>query len=176
MRSEQEDRTFWRMLRVSMLVLFLEAALALVLGVVFGETREPEPGEEGISAWSFVFFPFFTVFALLATAAVSAAVVAPSVLLGEAAGRRAGGRAGGQVGGRPLGWQLLLTGVACVLLWPFAGWRGWLVAWACLGVATAVARHARRGYFVRVLVWGTLVILAVFGLGGIGLWAGVIDS
>ncbi|MCX2180954.1 hypothetical protein KV205_10480 [Streptomyces sp. SKN60] len=167
-----EDRTFWRMLRVSMLVLFLEAALALILGVVFGESREPEPGEEPISALTLVFLPFFAVFALLATAAVSAAVVAPSVLLGEAAARRIGGR----FGGRALGWQLLLAGAACVLVWPLAGWRGWLVAWACLGVAGAVARHARRGLFVRVLGWGTLTLLAVFGLGGLGLWAGVVGS
>ncbi|MGW4161480.1 hypothetical protein [Streptomyces sp. NPDC004788] len=163
-----EGRTFWRMLRVSVLVLFLEAALALVLGTVFGETREPEPGEEAVSALTLVLFPVFFVFALLAAATVSAAVVAPSVVLGETAGRR--------IGGPPLGWQLLLTGIGSVLLLPLFGWRCWLVAWAYLGVAAVVARYARKGFFVRVLVWGTFVVLAVFGLGGIGLWTGVVGS
>lgn len=155
-----DGRTFWRMLRVSVLVLFLEAALALVLGMVFGETREPEPGEEAVSALTVVLFPVFLVLALLAAATVSAAVVAPSVVLGEAAGRR--------VGGPPLAWQLLLTGVGSLLLLPLAGWRCWLVVWACLGVAAVVARHAREGCFVKVLVWGTLAVLAVGGLGVIG--------
>ncbi|MFJ9827149.1 hypothetical protein ACIRSU_22725 [Streptomyces sp. NPDC101160] len=148
------------MLRVSVLVLFLEAALALVLGAVFGETREPEPGEEAVSALTLVVLPVFLAFALLAAATVSAAVVAPSVVLGEAAGRR--------IGGPPFAWQVLLTGVGSVLILPLVGWRWWLVAWACLGVAAFVARYARRGWFVRVLVWGTVAVLAAGGLGVIG--------
>ncbi|MFF5975608.1 hypothetical protein ACFY7C_29275 [Streptomyces sp. NPDC012769] len=163
-----EGRTFRRMLMVSMLVLFLEAALALVLGLVFGESREPEPGEESVSAWTLVFMPFLVMFALIATTVASAAVVVPSVLLGEVAGRRAGGPV--------LGWQLLLAGVGGALLWPIGGWRAWLAAWVCLGVAALVARYARQGYFVMVLVWGTLAVLAVFGLCGLGLWTGVIGD
>ncbi|GAA3392435.1 hypothetical protein [Streptomyces roseoviridis] len=163
-----EGRTFRRMVTVSMLVLFLEAAFALVLGLVFGETREPEPGEEAVSAWTLLFMPFFAVFVLVAAALASAALVAPAVLLAEGAGRR--------VGGPALGWQVLLTGAAGAILWPFGGWRGWLVAWVCLAAAAVVARRARRGSFVTVLLWGTLVVLTAFGLGGVGLWAGVIEG
>ncbi|MFI8961570.1 hypothetical protein ACIGO8_05595 [Streptomyces sp. NPDC053493] len=165
--AASEERSFGRMIVVSMLVLFLEAALALVLATVFGDTRAPEPGEERVNAYGVVLLPFAVLLAPLPVAAVSAALVVPSVLLGEHLAARLGG---------PLaGWQLLLPAVAGALSWPLAGWRGWLVAAACLAVAALIARHARRGFFVSVLVRGTVVVLAVFALGGVGVYAGVID-
>ncbi|MEU2077341.1 hypothetical protein [Streptomyces sp. NPDC013489] len=167
--SERGDgRTDGRMLWVSVLVLFLEAALALVLGVVFGETGQPEPGEERVSAMTLFALPFLAPFAVLAAAAVSAVLVLPVVLLGEDLTR--------WLGGRPTGWQLLLATAAGALLWPLAGGPGWLVATVCLAVAALVTRHARRGYFVALLLWGTVVVLTVFLLGSVGLYTGVIEA
>ncbi|MFB8400081.1 hypothetical protein [Streptomyces sp. NPDC055912] len=167
MSERGEGRTHGRMLWVSVLVLFLEAALALVLGVVFGETRQPEPGEERVSAVTLFALPFLAPFALLPAAAVSAVLVLPVVLLGEDLTR--------WLGGRPTGWQLLLATAAGALLWPLAGGPGWLVATVCLAVAALVTRHARRGYFVALLVWGTVVVLTVFLLGSLVPHTGVIE-
>ncbi|MCX4982680.1 hypothetical protein [Streptomyces sp. NBC_00572] len=163
-----EGRTYGRMLWASVLALALEAALALILLVVFGDAGQPEPGEERLSALTLLALPLLTVVWLLPAFAVSAALVLPTVLLGEALTRRAGGR--------PTGWQLLLSTAAGTLLWPLAGGPGWLVATVCLAVAVLVTRHARRGYFVALLVWGTVTVLTVFLLCTVGLYTGVIDA
>ncbi|MFD9241052.1 hypothetical protein ACFV0D_03780 [Streptomyces sp. NPDC059556] len=162
-----DGRTYSRMLWASVLALALEAALATILLVVFGDAGQPEPGEERLSALTLLALPLLSVVWLIPAFAVSAALVLPIVLLGEALTRRAGGR--------PPGWQLLLATAAGALLWPLAGGPGWLVATVCLGVAALVARHARRGYFVALLVWGTVAVLTVFLLGVLGLHTGVIE-
>ncbi|MFB8081925.1 hypothetical protein [Streptomyces sp. NPDC056013] len=163
-----DGRTYGRMLLASVLALSLEAALATILLVVFGDTGQPEPGEERLSALTLLALPFLAVVWLIPAFAVSAALVLPVVLLGEALTRRAGGR--------PTGWQLLLATAAGALLWPLAGGPGWLVATVCLAVAALVTRHARRGYFVALLLWGTLAVLTVFLLGSLGLYTGVIEA
>ncbi|MET7758535.1 hypothetical protein ABZT27_28085 [Streptomyces sp. NPDC005389] len=163
-----EGRTYLRMLWASVLALALEGALATILLVVFGDAGQPEPGEERLSALTLLALPFLAVFFLLPAFAVSAALVLPVVLLGEGLTRRAGGR--------PTGWQLLLSTAAGALLWPFAGGPGWLVATVCLAVAALVTRHARRGYFVALLVWGTVAVLTVFLLGTLGLYTGAIET
>ncbi|WP_338494523.1 hypothetical protein [Streptomyces sp. SJL17-4] len=163
-----EGRTYGRMLWASVLALALEGAIALILLVLFGDAGQPEPGEERLSALTLLALPFLAVVGLLPAFAVSVALVLPIVLLGEALTRR--------WGGRPTGWQLLLSTAAGALLWPLAGGPGWLVAAVCLAVAVLVTRHARRGYFVALLVWGTAAVLTVFLLGGAGLHAGVIDA
>ncbi|MFJ5141729.1 hypothetical protein [Streptomyces sp. NPDC088707] len=163
-----EGRTYLRMLWASVLALALEGALATILLVVFGDAGQPEPGEERLSALTLLALPFLAVFFLLPAFAVSAALVLPVVLLGEALTRRAGGR--------PTGWQLLLSTAAGALLWPLAGGPGWLVATVCLAVAALVTRHARRGYFVALLVWGTVAVLTVFLLGTLGLYTGAIET
>ncbi|WP_406061045.1 hypothetical protein OG462_25485 [Streptomyces sp. NBC_01077] len=168
MSKRDEGRTYSRMLWASVLALVLEGALALILLVVFGDAGQPEPGEERLSALTLLALPLLAVVGLVPAFAVSAALVLPIVLLGEALTRR--------VGGRPTGWQLLLSTAAGALLWPLAGGPGWLVATVCLAVAVLVTRHARRGYFVDLLVWGTVAVLTVFLLGGVGLHAGVIDA
>ncbi len=147
------------MLRVSTLVLLLEAALALVLGMVFGEAGQPEPGEERVSALTLLALPLVSLLALLAAAGVSAAIVLPTVLLGEDLARRTGSRA--------LWWQLLLSTAAGALLLPLAGWEGWLVGAVCVAVAALLTRPARKGYFVGLLLWGTVAVLTVSMLGGI---------
>lgn len=162
-----EGRTYGRMLWASVLALALEGAITLILLVVFGDAGQPEPGEERLSALTLLALPFLAVFWLLPALAVSAGLVLPVVLLGEALARR--------LGGRPTGWHLLLSTAAGALLWPLAGGPGWLVATVCLAAAVLVTRHARRGYFVALLVWGTVVVLTVFLLGSLGLYAGAIE-
>lgn len=168
MSKRDEGRTYSRMLWASVLALALEGAVALILLVVFGDAGQPEPGEERLSALTLLALPFLAVFWLLPAFAVSAVLVLPIVLLGEALTRR--------LGGRPTGWQLLLSTAAGALLWPLAGGPGWLVATVCLAAAALVTRHARRGYFVALLVWGTVAVLTVFLLGSLGLHTGVIEA
>ncbi|MFJ2935962.1 hypothetical protein ACIO8G_24800 [Streptomyces sp. NPDC087219] len=167
--NERDDgRTYSRMLWASVLALALEGAVALILLVVFGDAGQPEPGEERLSALTLLALPLLSVVWLVPAFAVSAALVLPIVLLGEALTRR--------LGGRPTGWQLLLSTAAGALLWPLAGGPGWLVATVCLAAAVLVTRHARRGYFVALLVWGTVTVLTVFLLGTVGLHTGVIEA
>ncbi|WP_329281705.1 hypothetical protein [Streptomyces sp. NBC_00691] len=160
-----EGRTYGRMLWVSVLALLLEGAIALILLVVFGDAGQPEPGEERLSALTLLALPLLAVVGLIPTFAVSAVLVLPVVLLGEGLTRR--------LGGRPTGWQLLLSTAAGALSWPLAGGPGWLVATVCLAAAVLVTRHARRGSFVALLVWGTVAVLTVFLLGGAVVYAGV---
>ncbi|MER7537080.1 hypothetical protein ABTX77_20205 [Streptomyces sp. NPDC097704] len=168
MSGPEGGRGFARMLRVSILALFLEAALALVLGVVFGDAGRPEPGEERVSALTLLVLPFVPLLALLPAAAVSALIVVPTVRLGETLAHRAGGH--------PVGWQLLLSTAWGALLLPAAGWWGWSVGSVCVTVAALLTRPARKGYFVRLLLWGTVAVLSVLLLGGAGAYAGVIES
>ncbi|MFI0923266.1 hypothetical protein ACH4TP_04865 [Streptomyces sp. NPDC021012] len=176
MSGPDNGRSLARMLRVSMLALFLEAAFAAVLVVMSGsvlgsaldEAWRPEPGTEGLSGWSLMMLPLLPPLLLLLTAAVSASLVLPAVLLGEDLARR--------LGGRPLAWQLLLSAAAGALLLPLAGWPGWLAGAACLALAALLTRPARRGYFVSLLLWGTVAVLTAFLLGGAGVYTGVIGA
>ncbi|MGW2301173.1 hypothetical protein [Streptomyces sp. NPDC001809] len=163
-----EGRTYLRMLRVSALALLLEGALALVLLVLFGDAGQAEPGEERVSALTLLALPFLAVLVPLCAAVLSAALVLPVVHLGEALARRTGGRA--------TGWQLLLATAVGALLWPGAGGPGWLAGTVGTAAAALVARGARRGSFVRLLVWGTAAVLGVLVLGGAGVYAGVIGA
>lgn len=157
-------RTNARMLRVSTLALLLEAGAALAVLMTVGLSTEPEPGDDvGGSALLLLLLPFIAVFGVLAAFAVSAVLVLPVVLLGEDLGRK--------FGGGPVWWQLSLAGLAGALLAPLAGVRGWVVGWTVLAVAALLTRRARQGYFVSLLLWGTLAVVSVFMVGGIVLYA-----
>ncbi|MER5204958.1 hypothetical protein [Streptomyces sp. NPDC002825] len=169
MSGPDEGRSFARMLRVSALVLLLEAAAALVTGTVLGSTREPGPDEEYLSALTFLALPFLGVLLLVAAVVVSLVFVLPTVWLGEGLERR--------LGGRPAWWQALLAGVAAALLVAYEGiWPWWPAVWAAMTAAALITRHARRGHFVTVLLWGTLAVLTVFMLGGAGVYAGAVGG
>ncbi|WP_159043127.1 MULTISPECIES: hypothetical protein [unclassified Streptomyces] len=163
MSGPDTGRTHARMLRVSTLALLLEGGVAMAVGTVTGRDGEPEPWEYGGGGLFLATLPCVTVFWFLAAVVVSAALVLPVVLLGEDLGRR--------LGGRPLWWHLALAALAGALAAPYAGVRGWLVAWAALSVAALLTRPARQGWFVALLVWGALAVVAVFMTGGIFLYA-----
>ncbi|MFJ3780392.1 hypothetical protein [Streptomyces sp. NPDC090093] len=163
MSGPDTGRTHARMLRVSTPALLLEGGLALAVGVVTGRDGEPEAREYAGGGLFLAALPRAVVFWFLAAVVASAALVLPVVLLGEDLGRR--------LGGRPLWWHLALAALAGALLAPFAGVRGWLVAWAALAGAALFTRPARQGHFVSLLVWGALAVVAVFMAGGILLYA-----
>ncbi|MFJ8658245.1 hypothetical protein [Streptomyces sp. NPDC093795] len=157
-------RTHARMLRVSTLALTLEAGAALAVLMVVGLTTEPAPGDETAGGGLILLaLPFVATFGILAAFAVSAVLVLPVVLLGEDLGRK--------FGGRPVWWQLSLAALAGALLAPLVGVWGWLAGWAVLAVAALLTRQARQGYFVSLLLWGTLAVVSVFTVGGIVLYA-----
>ncbi|BAU85229.1 hypothetical protein SLA_4341 [Streptomyces laurentii] len=184
MKTETKAMTgpgFRRMLLVAMLVLFLEAVLAIVLIALFGDVREtgPAPGsgaeaEVDTGGGGFgivlglVLMPVLLGLIAAPLAAGAAALVVPAVLFGD--------RLAGRVGGPAVGWQLLYTAAGAGLvngvfeIWPFRGWWGWLAAWAGLFVAALVTWRTRPGrrYPVLVFLWGLAVIVAVLAGGLIG--------
>ncbi|MFD0148382.1 hypothetical protein ACWGQ4_05420 [Streptomyces sp. NPDC055721] len=164
MSGPDMGRTHARMLRVSTLALLLEAGVGLAVLMTVGLSMEPEPGEDtGGGALVLLALPFVAVFGVLAAFAVSAVLVLPVILLGEDLGRR--------FGAAPIWWQLSLAGLAGALLAPLAGVRGWIVGWTVLAVAALLTRRARQGYFVSLLLWGTLAVVSVWMVGGIFLYA-----
>ncbi|MEU2504129.1 hypothetical protein ABZ621_05375 [Streptomyces sp. NPDC007863] len=164
MSGRAEGRTVARMLRVSTLALCLEAGVALAALMTVGLGREPAQGGEDGAGGGLVLMalPFLAVFGVLAAFAVSAVLVVPVVLLGEDLGRKAGGG--------PLRWQLALAALGGALLAPLGGGWGWLAGGTALAVAALLTRHARRGYFVGLLLWGTLAVVSAFLAGGIVLY------
>ncbi|MFI1654066.1 hypothetical protein ACH4ZU_03875 [Streptomyces sp. NPDC020472] len=159
MSGPEDGRGFARMLRVSTLALCLEAGVALAVLMTIGLSTEPDPGEDtGGGAMFVVALPFLAVVGVLVAFAVSAVLVLPVVLLGEDLGRR--------VGGRPVWWQLSLAALAGGLLAPLSGGWGWLAGGTALSVAALLARRARRGHFVGLLLWGTGAVLTAFLAGG----------
>ena len=163
MSGPDMGRTNARMLRVSTLALCLEAGVALAVLMTVGLTTEPDPGEESMSALTLLAMPFLAVFGVLAAVAVSAVLVLPVVLLGEDLGRR--------FGGRPVWGQLALSALAGALLAPLAGGWGWVAGGVVLAVAALLTRPAKQGYFVSLLLWGTLAVVSVFMVGAIVLYA-----
>ncbi|MFD3662202.1 hypothetical protein ACFWVF_16615 [Streptomyces sp. NPDC058659] len=163
MSGPELGRTYARMLRVSTLALLLEAGVGLAVLMTVGLSMEPDPGEDTAGGGLFLLaLPFIAVFGVLAAFAVSAVLVLPVVLLGEDLGRK--------FGGRPAWWQLGLSALAGAILAPLAGVWGWLVGWAFLAAAALLTRPARQGYFVSLLLWGTLAMVSVFMVGGIVLY------
>ncbi|WP_329621845.1 hypothetical protein OG357_16365 [Streptomyces sp. NBC_01255] len=162
MSGPDTGRTNARMLRVSTLALCLEAGVALAVLMTVGLSRTAETGYTYEGGLFLLALPLVSTFGVLAAFAVSAVLVLPVVLLGEDLGRR--------FGGRPVWWQLGLSALAGALLAPLAGVWGWLVGWAFLAVAALLTRPARQGYFVSLLLWGTLAVVSVFMVGGIALY------
>ncbi|MFF9841142.1 hypothetical protein [Streptomyces sp. NPDC013740] len=160
-------RTVARMVRVSVLVLLLDLVAVWVGFLVWDETQ-PGPSS-GDNPLGLLLLPFLLGAALLAAAVVSRLLVLPALGLSEVLERRFGGRA--------WWWLVLVAGVPGMLLVPLLGaWWWWPVGWAGLALAGLTARRARRGSFVTVLLWGTLVVVCVGTLGAISLSTGLLRS
>ncbi|MEU2183744.1 hypothetical protein [Streptomyces thermolilacinus] len=170
-----QERSYGAMALVSMLVLFLEAVLALVVGVVHFETL-PVP-----NPWSgFTLGPLTLPFLLVAGAVVGAAVswllVLPTVWLSDVLGRRLSGRAAwwwvplvAAAGLAPVGGYAALGASPLTAL----GW--WLVGTAALTVPALLCRVGRRGMFGSVALWGTLVVLSAATVGAAAPHTGLVE-
>ncbi|MGW0856504.1 hypothetical protein [Streptomyces sp. NPDC002690] len=172
----ERERSFDRMVWISMLVLFLEAVTVAVLVALHGQTQE-SPGV-GINALGLFLLPFLALPGALVGAVVSLLLVLPTVRLSEALGRRFTGREAWWwvpvvfgTGLAPLGVLAALTGC----LGPIDAVSAWCAATVLLSVAALFTRVARKGLFGPIALWGTLAVLSVGVLGLMALDFGIID-
>ncbi|MFD9635299.1 hypothetical protein [Streptomyces violascens] len=174
----EQKRSYGRMLRVSTLVLLLEAALAVVVAMVLGQTRE-SPNAGGNYALGILALPFLAVVGVVLAAVVSAVLVLPAIWLSDALGRRFGGRTAWW-------WVPLAIGavtLATVVLMMPGDRAEWVraIEWRLLaaGLLTAPAllgRSRRRRLFVPVLLWGTLAVAGTGVVGALALGTGLLPE
>ncbi|MFF3788283.1 hypothetical protein [Streptomyces sp. NPDC001933] len=185
-QARVRDR-FGAVLTASMSMLFVGAVIGAIALIVWGQTQE-SPGLP-YNAMGIIFLIVMAPFVLAAGAAfaalLSVGVVMPLLVVAGWLGRRLSGReawwwvpALATVGTAP---PALATAVL-VEAGLLAGLGGWLVVAAALAVTTLVARRlllpdrprlSGGAMFGRVALYGTLAVVAVGTLGGIGLWAGI---
>ncbi|MGW1869805.1 hypothetical protein ACWCPS_30135 [Streptomyces mauvecolor] len=174
----EQKRSYGRMLLVSTLVLLLEAALAVVVAMVLGQTRE-SPNAGGNYALGILALPVFAVVGVVLAAVVSAFLVLPAIWLSDALGRR--------FGGRTAWWWVPLTTAAVtlatvVLMVPAdrAEWARaieWRLLVAVLLTAPAlIGRSRRRRLFVPVLLWGMLAVAGTGTVGALALGTGLLQE
>jgi hypothetical protein len=176
----EKKRLFGLSLLLSILVLHLEAAIALVVSIVYGVTRESPNTGVGGSALFVLLLPVIAVFTTTVTAALSLALVFPTAWLSEVLGRRFGGRevwwwvpvAAGAV-------SLVLVGVVVALpggAGPAAIAPGWLLTTAALTVPALCWRSRRKRIFGPVTLWGLVAVVLTAVLGGVGLSTGLLTE
>ncbi|MFK8909108.1 hypothetical protein [Streptomyces sp. YS-3] len=160
------------MLWISMVVLFLESALALVVAVVYGQTQESPNAGGGMNALGMLVLPLLAVAGAILGAALSAVFVLPAIGLAGVLGRRIGGR-------EAWGWVPLVLAAALAPIvvgtvlagpcdWASAG-ASWMVATAVLTVPALAGRSRRRRLLGAVVGWGVLIVISVGVLGGMAL-------
>ncbi|MFG3406940.1 hypothetical protein [Streptomyces sp. NPDC048142] len=167
-------------LLLSILALHLEAALALVVSVVYGVTQESPNTGVGGSALFVLLLPVLAVFTTVAAAALSVALVFPTAWLSDVLGRR--------FGGREVWWwvlpvaaavSLVLVGVVVALSGgaePAAAALGWLLTTAALTVPALCWRSRRTRIFGPVTLWGLVAVVLTAVLGGVGLSTGLLTE
>ncbi|WP_328719439.1 hypothetical protein OHT52_08005 [Streptomyces sp. NBC_00247] len=172
----ERERSFGRMVWISMLVLFLEAVTVVILVAFHGQTQESPSA--GVNSLGVALQLFLAIPGALAGAVVSLLLVLPAVRLSEALGRRVTGREAWwwvpvvvAAGCAPLGVLAALTGV----LGPFEAVGTWCAATVLLSVAALFTRVARKGLFGRILLRGSLAVLSTGALGLMALGFGLVD-
>ncbi|MFF3956422.1 hypothetical protein ACFYY1_24805 [Streptomyces sp. NPDC001890] len=186
MQTRVRDR-FGAVLTASMSTLSVEAVIGAIALIVWGQTQE-SPGLP-YNAMGIIFLIVMVPFVLAAGAAIAAllsvGVVMPLLVVAGWFGRRLSGReawwwvpALAAVGTAPP----TLAKAVLVEAGLLAGLGGWLVVTAALAVTALVARRlllpdrprlSGGAMFWRVALYGTLAVVTVGTLGGIGLWAGI---
>ncbi|MFE2291292.1 hypothetical protein [Streptomyces sp. NPDC059452] len=173
----EKKRNFGLALLLSMLVLALEGALALVVTVIYSQTQPSKPGEGGVALFVIV-FPLLATAAAAAAAALSVAFVLPTAWLSGVLGRRFGGReAWWWVLPVAAAAALVLVGAATALSGggqpaAVAGW--WLLLTAAFAVAARLTRSRRQRIFGPVTLWGASAVVVTAVLGGVALSTGVL--
>ncbi|MFJ6612776.1 hypothetical protein ACIQPT_21145 [Streptomyces sp. NPDC091289] len=176
-----EKKRLWGLsLLLSILVLHLEAAIALVVSTVYGITRESPNTGVGGSAMLVLFLPVIAVFTTIAAAALSVALVFPTAWLSDVLGHRFGGReAWWRVPVVAGAVSLVLVGVVVALSGgadPAAVAAGWSLTTAALTVPALLWRSRRQRIFGRVTLWGVAAVVLTAVLGGTGLATGLLQE
>lgn len=179
MRTMEKKRPYGLSLLLSILVLHLEAAIALVVSIVYGVTQESPNTGVGGSAMLVLLLPVIAVFTTVAAAALSVALVLPTAWLSDVLGRRFTGReAWWWVPAVAAVVSLLVVGVVVVLsgggAGPLAVTTGWFLTTAALTVPALLCRSRRKRVFGPVLLWGVVAVVLTGVLGGVGLSTGLL--
>ncbi|MFE7336333.1 hypothetical protein [Streptomyces griseus] len=176
----EKKRPYGLSLLLSILVLLLEATLALVVAVLYGLTQESSAmAPTGGSPLSVVLLPLFALWAATIAAALSVVLVLPTAWLSDVLGRRFGRReAWWWVPVVAAAVSLLTVGVVVVLsgggAGPVAVTTGWLLTTAALTVPALLCRSRRKRVFGPVTLWGVAAVALTAVLGGVSLGTGVL--
>ncbi|MFB8037249.1 hypothetical protein ACFC5Z_30810 [Streptomyces sp. NPDC056004] len=185
-QARVRDR-FGAVLTASMSMLSVEAVIGSIALIVWGQTQE-SPGLP-YNAMGIIFLVLMAPFVVAAGAAfaapLSVGVVMPLLVVAGWLGRRLSGReawwwipALAAAGTAPPALATTVLVEAGLL----AGLGGWLAVTAALAVTALVARRlllpdrprlSGGAMFRRVALYGTLAVVTVGTLGGIGLYAGI---
>ncbi|MFD4001035.1 hypothetical protein [Streptomyces rubiginosohelvolus] len=176
----EKKRLFGLSLLLSILVLLLEAMVALVVSVVYDITQESPNAGGGGSAMFILFLPVLAVFATAIAGTLSVGLVFPTAWLSGVLGRR--------FGGREVWWWVpvvagavsLVIVAAVVALAGGAGAGavalGWFLTTAALTVPALLWRSRRKRVFGPVTLWGVAAVVLTAVLGGVGLGTGVLKE
>ncbi|MFF3528657.1 hypothetical protein ACFYX5_18505 [Streptomyces rubiginosohelvolus] len=176
----EKKRLFGLSLLLSILVLLLEATVALVVSIVYGVTQESPNTGLGGSAMFIFLLPVLAVFATAIAGALSVGLVFPTVWLSGVLGRRFGGR-------EVWWWVPVVAGgvslvVVAVVIALAGGARagavtlGWFLTTAALTVPALLWRSRRERIFKPVALWGAAAVVLTAVLGGVGLATGVLKE
>ncbi|MFD0268055.1 hypothetical protein ACFVGY_15960 [Streptomyces sp. NPDC127106] len=172
----EEKRSYGRILLVSVLVVCLEAALAVVVGVLYALTRELPHFDGGYTMAAVSLLAIAQ--PVVVVALVLSLVVLPAVALSDLLGRLIGGRdAWGWV---PVAVGAVLSPLAGLAL--VGGWERstvlvtWSVSTAVLSVAALLGRPRRAGLFGLVAKRGTALVVGIGLLGSFLLWTEILPK
>ncbi|MFE6913219.1 hypothetical protein [Streptomyces rubiginosohelvolus] len=176
----EKKRLFGLSLLLSILVLLLEATVALVVSIVYGVTQESPNTGLGGSAMFIFLLPVLAVFATAIAGALSVGLVFPTAWLSGVLGRRFGGR-------EVWWWVPVVAGAVSLVIVAtvvaLAGGAGagavalgWFLTTAALTVPALLWRSRRERIFTPVILWGVAAVVLTAVLGGVGLGTGVLKE
>lgn len=176
----QKKRPWGLSLLLSMLVLLLEAAIALVVSVYYGFTQESPNAGGGSSVLLLLALPVISMFATLVAGLLSVVLVLPTVCLSGVLGRRFGGQeawwwtpvVAGAVSLAVVGVAVALAGGSGAVAFAV----GWVLTTAALTVPALLWRSRRERVFGPVILWGVVAVVLTTVLGGVGFWTGLLQE
>ncbi|MFJ3877446.1 hypothetical protein ACIPW5_08320 [Streptomyces sp. NPDC090077] len=172
----RQERSYGRVLLVSVLVGYLEVLLAVVVALLYVRTQPPPDTPPD---WSWIGAGLVSLTGVVGVVAflLSLLFVLPAVALSDLLGRRLGGRAA---------WccvPLLVAALLAPPVWAFAAYNDaparsallfWASATASLSAGALLARPRGEGLFRRVALWGGALVAGTALCGALGLVTGVL--